>query len=97
MARLLVIDDDITETDDLIFANLFPDASFTWTSGIYIKRLLSDKLQIGLYADYNAADLNLDFTYIESITDNGPVYTSGRFGDTFNSFVFGGNIEVMLW
>lgn len=89
--------DEITEENYIIFAEIIPDDSLTWTTGIYYKRLISEKLTLGFYLDYNDTELNVDIRYIESITDGEPVYTSGRIGSTFDSYGIGFSVEVMLW
>jgi len=95
--RLAPIDGDITEIDDIIYAQFSPKGGLIWSTGIYIKRQLSDKLYMGVFADYNNLGTDLEVRVLDDITNNNPTYLDRTFSSSFHSYNIGGNIGVMLW
>jgi hypothetical protein len=95
--RLSPIDGDITEIDDITYAQFSPKGGFIWSTGIYFKRLLSERLYMGVYADYNNLGTDLEVRVLEDININDPIYTERTFSSSFHSYNIGANIGVMLW
>jgi membrane-associated phospholipid phosphatase len=95
--RLSPIDGDVTEADDITYAQVSPKGGLIWSTGIYFKHLLSDKLYIGLYADYNNIATDLEVSTLTDLTNDVPSYDSSTIASSFNSYNIGGNIGVMLW
>lgn len=84
---------------ELIYAEYEPSSSFSWATGLYYKRVLSNNISMSLYADYNNADLKYGVKYIEMIDDNGiPTYSPIN-NKTINwdSYSAGMSVNLMLW
>ncbi len=95
--RLSPNTDEITEADDIVYASLSPKGGFILTTGAYFKHRLSDKLYIGLFADYNYLPIDLEISLLQDLTNGVPTYSSAVVEDSFSSYNIGGNIGVMLW
>ncbi|TNJ41246.1 phosphatase PAP2 family protein [Tamlana fucoidanivorans] len=83
---------------EYVYADYDPKSSFSWGTGIYYKRVLSKNLSIGLYADYNWADLKYKVTYMNAFNNGEPTYFPKQDKTaTYDSFALGANLNVMLW
>lgn len=92
-----VFDQD-TEPLQYIYADFDPETSFSWATGIYYKRMISKNLSLGIYADYNWADLKYDVTVMDDFNNGFPTYFPKEKTTTnYDSYAIGVNINVMLW
>ena len=89
--------DEISESADVIYAEFLSASSISWSTGIYYKRLVSKQLSLGVYADYNASNLDGEYLLLEDIVNDVPQYTTGQYTDKFDSYSIGVTAEVMLW
>ena len=93
------------DTDDLenrpqeyIYADYEPTTSFSWATGLYYKRVLSKNLAIGIYADYNVADLKYGVTVMDEFNNGAPTYFPKESKTTnYDSYAIGANLNIMLW
>jgi hypothetical protein len=89
--------DENSESDDIIYTEFLSASSITYSTGIYYKRLVSKQLSLGIYADYNASNLDGEYLLLEDIVNDVPQYTTGQYTDKFDSYSIGVTAEVMLW
>ena len=83
---------------EFIFADFEPKISFSWATGLYYKRGLSKNLSIGIYADYNWADLKFDRTIMDEFNNGAPTYFPKEARTiNYDSYAIGANLDVMLW
>ena len=86
------------EVEEIVYARFSPYTNFSWTTGVYYKRVLSKNLSLSFYADYNDADSKYDLTYIDRFENGEPVYTDDEtFTTNWDSYSIGASINVMLW
>ncbi len=93
------------DTDDLenppqeyIYADYEPKSSFSWATGIYFNHILSKNLTIGVYADYNWADLKYEVTVMDQFNNGAPIYAPKESKTTnYDSYAIGANLNIMLW
>ncbi|WP_136480613.1 phosphatase PAP2 family protein [Cognatitamlana onchidii] len=83
---------------EFVYADYDPKTSFSWTSGLYYKRVISKNLSLGAFFDYNWADLKYDVTYMEDFNNGAPIYfPKERKTTNYDSYAFGANVNIMLW
>ena len=95
--RLSPIDGTNDESDDIVYANFSPKGGFLWTTELYFKHMLSERLYLGFYASYNNIDTELEVGIIDDINAENPTYTSNFLRDSFHSYNIGGNVGIVLW
>jgi membrane-associated phospholipid phosphatase len=95
--RLSPIEGDVSEADDITYANVSPKGGLILSAGVYFKRLLSDKLYIGLYADYNSLATDLEIRELTDYTNGVPTYQTNTVDSSFDSYNLGGTIGFMIW
>jgi len=92
------VGDEPSEADDLIYAEISPEADFAWTTGLYYRWLIDERLALSVFADYNGADLNTPLRYLDSFdADNNPIYAVEPLNEPFDSFTAGISFNVMIW
>ncbi|WP_298533255.1 phosphatase PAP2 family protein [uncultured Algibacter sp.] len=83
---------------EFVYADYDPKTSFSWTSGLYYKRVISKNLSLGAFFDYNWADLKYDVTYMDDFNNGAPTYFPKESKTTnYDSYSFGANVNIMLW
>ena len=84
--------------EEYVYADYDPKTSFSWTSGLYYKRIISKNLSIGAFADYNWADAKYGVTYMDDFNNGNPTYFPKENKTTnYDSYSFGANVNIMLW
>ncbi|MEJ2113656.1 MAG: phosphatase PAP2 family protein [Flavobacteriaceae bacterium] len=88
-------DDPLVE---YVYADYDQKSSFSWGTGIYYKRVISKNLSMGLFADYNWADLKYGVTYMDEFNNGEPTYFPKQDKvANYDSFAVGANLNIMLW
>ncbi|WP_115461678.1 phosphatase PAP2 family protein [Winogradskyella aurantiaca] len=95
--QLIPIGEDVTDEDVIDYAIFIPKGGNVTTSEFYFRHMLSKQLYIGLYANYNHINTDLQVRVIDDINASEPTYTTENFKDTFHSYNVGGRLGVMIW
>ncbi len=91
-------DDLDNRPQEFIYADYEPETSFSWATGLYFKRVISKNLAIGIYADYNVADLKYGVTIMDQFNNGAPTYFAKESKTTnYDSYAIGANLNIMLW
>ena len=97
---------ELDETFDLeddplveyVYADYDPKSSFSWGTGVYYKRVISKNLSVGLYTDFNWADLKYGVTYMDEFNNGDPTYLPKQNKTAkYDSYSIGANLNIMLW
>jgi membrane-associated phospholipid phosphatase len=84
--------------EEYIYADYEPATTFSWATGLYFKRVISKNLAIGVYADYNQADLKYGVTVMDQFNNGAPTYLPKESKTTnYDSYAIGANLNIMLW
>ena len=90
--------DEITEDDDIVYAEIRPVTKFAWTTGIYYRWLIDERLALNVFVDYNGTDLDSTLRYIDEFDDSGtPIYVEEPLSAHFDSWTAGLAFNVMIW
>ena len=92
-----LVDNEPSEIDDILFAEISPDTDFAWTTGIYYRWLIDQRLALGVYLDYSATNLDTTLRYIEDLDADPFNYVEEPLKDSFNSISAGISFNVMIW
>ena len=92
-----LVDDDPTESDDITYAQIEPVTNFAWSTGIYYRWLIDERLALGVYLDYNATDLDSTLRFIDDFDTDPPTIVEEPLTGTFNSIAAGVSFSVMIW
>ncbi len=90
-------DNDPTEIDDILYAELRPDSEFAWSTGVYYRWLIDQRLALGIYVDYNATKLDTSVRFIDDLDADPFTYSEEPVKDNFNSISAGIAFNVMIW
>jgi membrane-associated phospholipid phosphatase len=91
-------DDLENRPQEFIYADYEPKSSFSWATGFYFNRVISKNLSIGIFADYNVADLKYGVTVMDEFNNGAPTYLPQEFKTIkYDSYAIGGNLNIMLW
>ncbi|MGB5173080.1 MAG: hypothetical protein WBN69_16750, partial [Eudoraea sp.] len=83
---------------EVTYATYKPYTNFSWATGIYYKRIVSDNISLSVYFDYNNADSKYDLTYLDRFENGNPIYAPTVTDVTnWNSYSVGASLNVMLW
>ncbi len=86
------------EIQEIIYARYTPYTNFSWATGIYYKRVVSDNISLSVYFDYNNANSKYDLTYLDRIENGTPIYAPTETSVTnWNSYSVGASLNIMLW
>ena len=90
--------DEPTEADDIIYAEIRPVTKFAWSSGLYYRWLIDERLALNVFVDYNATDLDSTLRYIDDFdAEDNPIYLQEPLTGKFNSWAAGISFNVMIW
>ena len=93
-----VTNDEPTEEDDIDYASIRPVTKFAWSTGLYYRWLIDERLALNVFVDYNATDLDSSLSYIDDLDNiEDPVYVTEPLTGTFNSWTAGISFNVMIW
>lgn len=93
-----LVDDDPTEEDDIVYANISPVTKFAWSTGLYYRWLIDERLALNVFLDYNATDLDSTLRYIDDFdAEDNPIYVTEPLRGKFNSWTTGISFNVMIW
>ena len=86
------------EFQELIYARYTPYTNFSWATGIYYKRIVSDNISLNVFFDYNNAESKYDLTYLDRFENGTPIYAPTETSVTnWNSYSVGAGLNIMLW
>lgn len=93
-----LITNEPSEEDDLVYARIEAANRFAWSAGAYYRFMISKRLALGLFVDYNATDLKSTLTYIDNFDGNGdPIYVEEALDSKWNAISAGTTFNIMLW
>jgi hypothetical protein len=85
--------------NEILYADFDPKTSFSFATGIYYKRLISQYLSVGLYVDFNIGDIEYSVVELDQIIPDGePTYLDPvSLKIKYDSYSIGGSVNIMLW
>jgi hypothetical protein len=87
-----------SESDEIIYAEIKPENEFAWSTGLYYRWLIDERLALSAFVDYNGTDLKSNLRYIDSFDANdNPVYATEILDEPFDSVTAGISFNVMIW
>ena len=90
--------DEPSEADDLVYLEIAPVTNFAWSTGLYYRWLIGNRLALNVFVDYNDTDLDSTIRYIEELDADGvPIYAQDSLIAPFNSITAGISFNVMIW
>ncbi|MGI9547882.1 MAG: hypothetical protein ACR2MM_11620, partial [Flavobacteriaceae bacterium] len=87
-----------SDEDVINYAEIRPVNEFAWSTGLYYRWLIDERLALSAFLDYNGTDLNSTLRYIDDFdaSDN-PIYVQEPLDGKFNSYTAGISFNVMVW
>ena len=87
-----------SESDEIIYAEIKPVNEFAWSTGLYYRWLIDERLALSAFIDYNGTDLRTNLRYIDDFDANdNPIYVEEALDEPFDSVTAGISFNVMVW